>query len=374
LLLNKVLTFELRLAASALATKLLQFSGVSVFREGNIIDIGVTQLQVVDACSGLRYFMPLLLLSLLMGYLFSRGWWRRGALILLVLPLSVGLNALRIWLTGMLTVHGHAELAQDFFHDLSGWVIFLIAGGILYLVSLALKRVGRVPPEMALIDRGAPSSGLLRPALLTAVVCLVFAGSGWALKRVPSATHLPPRASFDGFPMQIGGWVGQRAYIDQEIMDNLWADDYVTGTFSKAGLPNAIYLLIPFYKYQGTMHTAHAPQACLLGGGWAPLTEAERPAGMGGGQEIVIKTMLMQKGDSRILSSYFFFQRGRVITSPWWNKLYLMYDAFTRHRTDGALVRVEMTLAPGQTEEQAFPVLEAFIAEIWKILPEYVPL
>lgn len=69
-----------------------------------------------------------------------------------------------------------------------------------------------------------------------------------------------------------------------------------------------------------------------------------------------------------------FFQRGHVITSPWWNKLYLMYDAFTQHRTDGALVRVEMALAPGQTEEQAFPILEGFIAEVWRVLPEYVPL
>jgi EpsI family protein len=84
--------------------------------------------------------------------------------------------------------------------------------------------------------------------------------------------------------------------------------------------------------------------------------------------------MLMQKGDSRILSSYFFFQRGRVIISPWWNKLYLMYDAFTKRRTDGALVRVEMTLGSGQTEEDAFPVLEGFISELWKILPKYVPL
>jgi EpsI family protein len=122
------------------------------------------------------------------------------------------------------------------------------------------------------------------------------------------------------------------------------------------------------------MHTAHAPQACLLGGGWATLSSSDRTAGVGKGANIIIRTMLMQKGDSRILSTYFFFQRGRVISSPWRNKLYLMSDAFTKRRTDGALVRVEMTLAPGQTEEQAFPVLEEFIAELWKILPEYVPL
>jgi exosortase len=51
---NRMLTFQLKLAASSIATAMLRLSGVSVFQDGNIIDLGVTQLQVVDACNGLR--------------------------------------------------------------------------------------------------------------------------------------------------------------------------------------------------------------------------------------------------------------------------------------------------------------------------------
>jgi hypothetical protein len=68
------------------------------------------------------------------------------------------------------------------------------------------------------------------------------------------------------------------------------------------------------------------------------------------------------------------FQWGRVITSPWMNKLYLMVDSFKRGRTDGALVRVEMVMAPNQSVEEAWKELEAFITKLWPILPEYVPL
>jgi hypothetical protein len=68
------------------------------------------------------------------------------------------------------------------------------------------------------------------------------------------------------------------------------------------------------------------------------------------------------------------FQWGRVITSPWMNKAYLMWDAFKKRRTDGALVRVEMVMAPGQTVDEAWKELEDFIAKLWPILPEYVPL
>ena len=62
-----------------------------------------------------------------------------------------------------------------------------------------------------------------------------------------------------------------------------------------------------------------------------------------------------------------------MITSPWMNKFYLMWDAFTKRRTDGALVRVELAVAPGQSMEDAHGMLEEFIGELWPILPDYVP-
>jgi exosortase len=99
---------------------MLRVSGVSVFQDGNIIDLGITQLQVVDACSGLRYLIPLLLLALLVGYFFSKGLWRRVVLLFFVIPVSVLLNSFRIWITGILTVNGHGELAENLFHDFGG--------------------------------------------------------------------------------------------------------------------------------------------------------------------------------------------------------------------------------------------------------------
>ena len=137
---------------------------------------------------------------------------------------------------------------------------------------------------------------------------------------------------------------------------------------------NAIHLLIPFYEYQSTRHTAHAPQSCLLGGGWALTDSKERTVTMDDGQQIKLMTMKLQKGNDKILGSYFFFMRGRVITSPWLNKLYLMWDSFTKQRTDGALVRAEMVVAPGQSVEEAWEELAGFIEGLWGILPAYVPI
>ena len=99
----------------------------------------------------------------------------------------------------------------------------------------------------------------------------------------------------------------------------------------------------------------------------------ERTVRLDNGQGITLVTMNLEKGNSKILGSYFFLMRGRVITSPWMNKLFLMWDSFSRQRTDGALVRAEMVVAPGQSMEDAWVELAGFIADLWEVLPRYVP-
>lgn len=424
---NRTLTFQLKLAASKLSTAMLRVCGVSVLREGNIIDLGVSQLQVVDACSGLRYLMPLFLMALLVGYFFNKRLWQRAILIFVVVPLSIFVNSIRIWITGLLTARGYEKLAQSFFHDFSGWLIFMVAGGVLVAAALILKRIGhrftqtRTDQKRIISHRprqarnhtedlnkpgdpnehndhndpnhlndpndsnelnapNAPNnlnsnqlSDWLKPALITAVLCFLFAGSGWAVKAIPSAKNLPHRLTFDSFPMRIGQWQGERNYISKDILDSLWADDYVSAVYSRPGSQNHINLLIPFYEYQGTRHTAHAPQSCMLGGGWALFNSGERPVNITPRDEIKIMTMTWEKENYKLLGSYFFLQRGRVITSPWMNKFYLMWDAFTKQRTDGALVRLEMTMPPGQSMEAAYGMLEEFIVELLPILPKYIP-
>ena len=439
---NRILTFNLKLSASKLSVLMLQMTGVSVLQEGNIIDLGISQLQVADACSGLRYLMPMLLTALLVGYFFNKKLWQKIVLVLMVVPLSIFVNAVRIWITGMLTVNGYEKLAQSFFHDFSGWLIYMIAGAFLVVAALVLKRLSKDqgsrikdqssrlkakssklyssnqlnqlnksnhlndhndpndlnehndPNDPNDLDNPNNSTNLTnltnttnitnktnktnptvwpKPILITITLCLLFAVSGWALKEIPSAGNLPQRTTFDSFPMQIGQWQGDRHYIPKEILDQLWADDYVSATFSKANSANQINLLIPFYQYQGTRHTAHAPQSCMLGAGWALFNSKDQTINLNPHGAIKIKTMTWQRDDYKLLGSYFFFQRGRVITSPWMNKFYLMWDAFTKRRTDGALVRVEMTVASGQPMDHAYKVLEGFIAELWPILPKYVP-
>ena len=100
---TKITSLKLRLISSVLSEKMLQLAGVPVFREGNIIDLGSIQLQVVDACSGLRYLWPSILMALLVGWFFMKKPWKRIVLLLFSIPVTILSNAFRIALTGILT-------------------------------------------------------------------------------------------------------------------------------------------------------------------------------------------------------------------------------------------------------------------------------
>ena len=137
---------------------MMQWTGISVFREGNIIDLGVTQLQVVDACSGLRYVFPLLLMGFVFAYLFHKKWWEKIVIIIATIPISVLSNALRIAITGYLTLNVSQELADGFFHGFSGWLIFIISFLMLVVFSAFIKWAGKkVFKEKYLINTSAGS-------------------------------------------------------------------------------------------------------------------------------------------------------------------------------------------------------------------------
>jgi exosortase D (VPLPA-CTERM-specific) len=378
--LNQLLTFKLKLISSSLAVKMMQVAGLSVFREGNIIDIGFTQMQVVDACSGLRYVYPLVLMGLVFSYLFHKMWWERALVILVTIPISVLANALRIAIAGYLTIHVSPEAAEGFFHGFSGWLIFMVSFIFLALTSGCLKWLKpkkrmRTEGEEPQGASGGETPSLFRTKLSYPWIASIMLVAFWGLNMgFASAQVTPDRKSFEAFPTEIGDWKGEKAVLGQDILKSLWADDYVQIVFRNRESGDSLLLFVPYYEYQGTRHTAHAPVACLVGGGFAPRRSKsitrDFPEPFG---KVVIKQMVLEKGRQLLLSNYWFQQRGRLIVSKYLNKWYLFWDSLTKRRTDGALVRIEMPVREGGSVEAAQSVMDAFTRELMRVLPEYVP-
>jgi len=130
----------LQLLASDIATSLAQGLGVTVYRDGNIINLARISLGVEEACSGLNSLSALMVGGLLLGYLQCTRLRTRTLLFALTIPLSIAVNILRVTGTAVIADY-HQEFAMGFYHSFSGWLVFLGGFGILYVLANGLHSV-----------------------------------------------------------------------------------------------------------------------------------------------------------------------------------------------------------------------------------------
>jgi exosortase len=129
----------LQLFASSIATDLAQLLGVSIYRDGNIIHLATTSLGVAEACSGLNSLSSLVVASLLLGFVENSSFTGRILLFALSVPLAIAVNVMRVTGTALLADYEPA-LAVGFYHTFSGWLMFVLGFGMLWLSAKLIFR------------------------------------------------------------------------------------------------------------------------------------------------------------------------------------------------------------------------------------------
>ena len=133
--------FPLQVFAAQSATLCMQAAGIPALREGNVIVLADTTLEVAEACSGIRSLQALLALGAVYGYVTQRAVWKRWALVLLSVPIAIAANALRVAGTGLLAHFWGAEVAHGFYHSFAGWIVFVVAFALLLASAALLTRL-----------------------------------------------------------------------------------------------------------------------------------------------------------------------------------------------------------------------------------------
>ena len=135
------IALPLQLLASKLASVLLHLFDVPALREGNIIEIPAMNLEVAEACSGIRSLTSLFTLAVFYGYFFEKNFLGRAVLACASVPIAIAANAVRIFGTGLCVQYWDADKALGFFHQFSGWVMFLVSLCSLSIVHYAMLLV-----------------------------------------------------------------------------------------------------------------------------------------------------------------------------------------------------------------------------------------
>ncbi len=148
ILFNQI-TIPLQFLASQMASGLVAELGVPVLRQGNIIQLPGMALEVAEACSGIRSLMSLTTVAVIYAYFLESKWGPRLLLAVSAVPIAVLANGLRVTGTALLAHYWSKEAAEGFFHNFSGWLVFVLSllmlFGLQSLMSYVRKR--RRQPE-----------------------------------------------------------------------------------------------------------------------------------------------------------------------------------------------------------------------------------
>jgi len=185
---------------------------------------------------------------------------------------------------------------------------------------------------------------------------------------------IPSRADFSSFPTRLGSWQGKGDRLEQIYIDELNLDDHVLVNF-RDDKNDTVNFYAAYYNDQNKSKAIHSPRTCLPGGGWLVDSFAQTTISdvAINGTPLTVNRVVIAKGDSRQLVYYWFQQRGRIITSEYLVKWYILWDALTRGRTDGALVRLTTMVPPGEDLAKADNLLVSLANEVGSILANYIP-
>ncbi len=193
------------------------------------------------------------------------------------------------------------------------------------------------------------------------------------LNYINHSEDVHPNKPFSTFPKQIGEWKGIEQRFDDRIYDVLGVDDSFLATYRNSN-GGQVQLYIGFYQSQREGDLIHSPKHCMPGAGWNIVSSSIEELNVSNTDYNKIETIRfkLKNGIHEQAVLYWFQSRGRIISSEYLQKIYLVIDSITRHRTDGSFVRLIAPIHDGD-EEKTLVYIKDFAKLIFPILTEYIP-
>jgi exosortase len=138
-----LVSFPLQLFATKISAAVIQALSIPAYREGNMLYFAKTQLEIAEACSGIRSIISFTMLSTIFAYLLDNGWTRRLILLASAIPLAIFANIVRVTGTGILAHFYGEKVARGFLHEFSGLAVFAFGFVLLSIEFFVLNRVSR---------------------------------------------------------------------------------------------------------------------------------------------------------------------------------------------------------------------------------------
>jgi EpsI family protein len=193
------------------------------------------------------------------------------------------------------------------------------------------------------------------------------------LERASRGTTPARSEELSSFPITIDGWSGRDIPIEERVQEVLGASDLLNRFYIDPKVPEAISIFVAYYDSQRRGGAIHSPKNCLPGAGWSIMQAEAVPITLPGRAEPAkVNRVLIQKGMDKQVVLYWYQSQGRVVASEYTAKMCLLWDAATKNRTDGAIVRFTASVKDGD-EEAAMERIQEFLNQAYPNLQELIP-
>jgi EpsI family protein len=202
------------------------------------------------------------------------------------------------------------------------------------------------------------------------ITAIVLVGATVLLHGVSHGETIVPREPLRDLPHVLGAWQGEDHPLDAQVLQVAAVSDYANRLYVDRG-GEAIQLYIGFYDSQRTGSTIHSPKNCLPGAGWDPVRSGDAKVALPDGDVITVNEYVVQQDQDRRMVFYWYQGRGRVVANEYSGKFWMVADAISRNRSDGALVRLVTSMSDGETSARAR--LTGFAQILLPDLDEFIP-
>lgn len=369
-------TLELKLIASEASTRILDFLGYIVVREGSIVFFshpvkGVEKLIVGDVCSGLRSLISLLALGVPFVYFIRACWWRKGIMLASLFPVAMFCNVVRIIVLGLVTYHWSAEAASGIIHDVSGLLIFVGDLTLLWGIYNLLK-------EEDTLEIGTPSGAknlfdfhslaIARPfwskyivsnisMALVAIISLLYLYKDIPIENVSYTQAIPET---------IGEWTASQSFeADRRTVQILETNDLLMRYYRKGN--SAPVLLSIVASAQSNRKIAHPPEICYKGIGWEVMKREK--IRYNDGREGIF--MLLFTGKSREAVLYWYKFENIYTAEYYYHQAGALFNLFRKHKGGVALIRLSTPII--DNAEESLKLMMEFSKDLYPYLDKHLP-
>lgn len=348
---------------------ILKLLEIPIHVQGNVLQLPNITFRVARECSGVNYLISILAIGIPLAWLFLDSMKKRFVLILFAIIIAICANGVRVALIGVLGYKGIARDLHGPFHVMQGVSVSLI-GYVVLSVGLWILRRRRSETLKAehkkltpnVLRENSSTARIFWPAI--SVVFLLIAVESYSHFRTP--TPIPLKANLDLLPAQIDGWEAGDTVSSFIPYQYPGVDVELKRTYRKAS--DTIDLYIGYFKYQeqGKELIYHKTRELH-----AQASKIRVPTNPHSNFEV--NMTVTQNSGYRSLVLFWYDMNGYVVTERYVGKLYTIWDALVRGRTNGAVIMLTTELYPNEDPLSKLNMMQTFAGKTYPLLKNFLP-